>query len=154
MKNTMENPIDFVITWVDGQDKSWRRQRDSYSHTEGEDDSEVRYRDWGILRYWFRGVEQFAPWVRTIHFVTWGHLPIWLDMEHPKLHIVKHEEYIPKEYLPTFDSCVLEIHLHRIEGLSDHFVYFNDDMFLLRPLKPTFFFIEENHVICWHFSQL
>ncbi len=77
-KNTMENPIDFVITWVDGQDKSWRRQRDSYSHTEGEDDSEVRYRDWGILRYWFRGVEQFAPWVRTIHFVTWG---IQDDME-------------------------------------------------------------------------
>lgn len=141
MKKVTKQPIDFVITWVDGQDEAWRKQRASYIHSQDEDDSEVRYRDWGLLRYWFRGVEQFAPWVRKIHFVTWGHLPAWLNAEHPKLHIVKHEDYIPKEFLPTFNSNVLEIYLHRIKGLAEHFVYFNDDVFLIRPMKSSDYFI-------------
>jgi len=54
MKKTTENPIDFVITWVDGQDNAWRKQKAHYNHTEDEDDSNVRYRDWGLLRYYFR----------------------------------------------------------------------------------------------------
>lgn len=88
----------------------------------------------------FGGVEQFAPWVRTIHFVTWGHLPAWLNVNHPKLHIVNHRDYIPEQYLPTFNSNVLEIYMHRIEGLAEHFVYFNDDFFLIRPYAPKMFF--------------
>ena len=61
-------------------------------------------------------------------------------MECPKLHIVRHEDYIPKEFLPVFNSNVLEIYLHRIPGLSDRFVYFNDDVYLLQPMKPDRFF--------------
>lgn len=138
----MEQPIDFVIAWVDGEDEVWRGQRKSFQHNiaSGEDDSEERYRDWGLLRYWFRGVEQFAPWVRKIHFVTWGHIPPWLNVKHPKLQIVKHEDYIPEQFLPTFNSHVIEIHLHRIQDLSEHFVYFNDDMFITRPVQQTDFF--------------
>lgn len=138
----MNHPIDFVITWVDGSDEAWRKERAHYNPADGEDNSECRYRDWGLLRYWFRGAEKFAPWVRKIHFVTWGHLPKWLDTGHPKLHIVKHEDYIPKEFLPTFDSCVLEIYMHQIPGLAEHFVYFNDDVFLIRPAKPELFFAD------------
>lgn len=137
----VNNPIDFVITWVNGQDPAWRKERTRYSPSGGEDNSECRYRDWGLLRYWFRGVEKFAPWVRKIHFITWGHLPKWLDISHPKLHLVRHEDYIPSKFLPTFNSCVLEIYMHRIEGLAEHFVYFNDDMFPLLPLKPELFFV-------------
>lgn len=142
MRKAIEQPIDFVITWVDGQDEAWRKQRAFYSHAHAlcEDDSELRYRDWGLLRYWFRGVEQFAPWVRRIHFITWGHVPSWLNTMHPKLHIVRHDEYIPREFLPTFNSNVLEIHMHRIKGLAEHFLYFNDDFFLLQRVKPTDFF--------------
>ncbi len=143
MRKAEECPIDFVITWVDGQDEAWRKQKAGYSHTEEEDDSEERYRDWGLLKYWFRGVEEFTPWVRKIHFVTWGHLPAWLNTEHPKLHVVRHEDYIPKKFLPTFNSNVLEIYLHHIQGLAEQFVYFNDDMFFLRPMKSTDFFINE-----------
>lgn len=132
--------IDFVVTWVDGADEAWRREKANYAQTDGEDDRRERYRDWGLLRYWFRGVERYAPWVRKIHFVTWGHLPRWLYEAHPKLHIVRHEDYIPEAYLPTFNSNVLEIYLHRIEGLSEHFVYFNDDMFLIDKVKPEYFF--------------
>ena len=132
--------IDFVVTWVDGSDPAWRQEKARYSKAGEADDSEERYREWGLLRYWFRGVEKFAPWVRKIHFVTWGHLPSWLNTDCPKLHIVRHEDYIPKEFLPTFNSNVLEIYLHRIEGLSECFVYFNDDMYLTCSMDERDFF--------------
>ena len=140
-----EKEIDFVVTWVDGSDPAWRRQRNSYGQEMGKeaekrDAGEERYRDWELLPYWFRGVEAFAPWVRRIHFVTWGHLPKWLNVDHEKLHVVRHEDYIPKEYLPVFNSNVLEVYLHRIEGLAEQFVYFNDDMFLIKKADPEDFF--------------
>ena len=99
-----------------------------------------RYRDMGILKYWFRAVEVYAPWVNQIHFVTWGHLPQWLNTAHPKLHIVNHKDYIPQQYLPTFSSHPIELNMHRIPGLSEHFVYFNDDILLNAPASPDFFF--------------
>lgn len=136
----MTEEIDFVVTWVDGSDRAWQAEKARYSGRGLIDDNEERYRDWGLFRYWFRGVEKFAPWVRKVHLVTWGHLPEWLDTENPKLHIVRHEDYIPKEYLPVFNSNVLELYLHRIEGLSEHFVYFNDDVHLIRPVKSKDFF--------------
>ena len=135
-----EDPIDFVITWVDGSDPAWRAEKADYMPDKGTDAREERYRDWNLLRYWFRGVEKFAPWVRKIHFVTWGHLPSWLDTNNPKLHIVRHDTFIPKEFLPVFNSNVIEFYLHKIEGLAENFVYFNDDMFLLRPIQPKVFF--------------
>lgn len=135
-------PIDFVIIWVDGSDPEWRAVKSQYMpNSINEDDSEVRYRDWENLQYWFRAVEKYTPWVRTIHFVTWGHLPEWLDVNHPKLHIVNHKDFIPKEYLPTFNSHTIELNLHRIEGLAEQFVYFNDDMFINKPMKPEDFFV-------------
>ena len=133
--------IDFVVTWVDGSDPAWRREREACSGSGGGfGHSEARFRDWGLLRYWFRGVEKFAPWVDRIHFVTWGHLPAWLDTAHPKLHIVNHRDFIPPQYLPTFNSNAIELNMHRIEGLSEKFVYFNDDVFLLDDAPAGFFF--------------
>jgi hypothetical protein len=104
------------------------------------DAGDDRYRDMRILKYWFRAVEKYAPWVNRIHFVTWGHLPDWLNTQHPKLHIVSHKDYIPEEYLPTFSSHPIELNFHRIPGLSEHFVYFNDDTFLNSTITPDFFF--------------
>ena len=142
MKNTEQKPIDFVIIWVDGNDPEWRKVKNQYvPKAIGEDDQEVRYRDWDNLQYWFRAVEKYTPWVNKIHFVTWGHLPKWLNVDHPKLHIVKHEDYIPAEYLPTFNSHTIEMNLHRIEGLAEQFVYFNDDMFINAPMQPEDFFV-------------
>ncbi|MEG2950174.1 MAG: stealth family protein [Clostridia bacterium] len=132
--------IDFVITWVDGSDPLWQAQKKQFTKTSHADDSAIRYRSWELLRYWFRGVEAYAPWVRKIHFVTWGHLPPWLQTEHPKLHIVRHEDYLPAEWLPTFNSHTLELSMHKIPDLAEHFVYFNDDLFLLNPQKPENFF--------------
>lgn len=138
MKNGGE--IDFVIIWVDGSDPEWLAEKAKYAPPADTDSRPERYRDWGLLPYWFRGVEKFAPWVRRINFVTWGHIPKWLNTSHPKLNIVRHEDYIPEKYLPTFSSHTIELNLHRIEGLSENFVYFNDDMFLTAPVSQETFF--------------
>ena len=139
--------IDFVLPWVDGSDEAWlelkrKYERSSYnmSRSDVEANGEIRYSDCGLLRYWFRAVERFAPWVNRIFFVTCGQKPDWLDESHPKLRLVNHEDYIPAEYLPTFQSNTIELNLHRIADLSEQFVLFNDDVFLLRPVDPEFFF--------------
>ena len=134
------NEIDIVVAWVDGADPAWQEEKRKRMIEQGMavqvDDREERYRDWKLMRYWFRGIEKFAPWVRKIHFVTYGHLPDWLDTGHPKLHIVNHEDFIPEKYLPTFNSHVIEWNFHRIKGLADKFIYFNDDTFLMRTVRP------------------
>lgn len=139
--------IDFVITWVDGTDPKWLAEKlrtlqetDSFE-AQKTDSSDLRFRnDFDFLRFWFRGVEKFAPWVNQIFFVTYGHLPSWLNLNHPKLKIIRHEDFIPQEFLPTFNSHTIENHLHLIPGLSEYFVYFNDDFYLLKATKPTDFF--------------
>lgn len=135
------NTIDAVILWVDGSDSAWQAEKAKYLPPAAKDSASVnRYRDWGLLPYWFRSIERFTPWFRKIHFVTWGHLPDFLNTENPKLHVVKHSDFIPKEYLPTFNSHTIEMNIHRIPGLAEQFVYFNDDMFILHPMKETDFF--------------
>lgn len=145
--------IDFVILWVDGSDPEWQAEKSKYQEkAETENNSVNRYRDWGLLPYWFRSVEQFAPWVRKIHFVTWGHIPSFLNLDAPKLHVVRHDEFIPKEYLPTFSSHAIEMNIHRIPDLSEHFVYFNDDMFMLHPFQPEDFF--RNNLPCTYGGEV
>lgn len=134
--------IDFVVTWVDGADENWRKEKALYRPESEADDRPERYRDWDFMKYWFRGVEKFAPWVRKVHFVTWGHLPKWLNTDNPKLNIVNHKDFIPEEYLPTFNSHTIELNMHRIKGLSENFVYFNDDVFLIKDASPRDFFID------------
>ena len=134
--------IDFVVLWVDGNDPKWREEKNKYLEDVGVhiDNRNARYRDWNNMMYWFRGVEKFAPWVRKVHFVTYGHLPAWLNTACPKLNVVKHSDFIPAEYLPCFNSSALEIHFHRLDDLSEKFVYFNDDMFLIDNVCVEDFF--------------
>lgn len=135
--------IDFVVTWVDMNDPKWQQDFAKYSGKIDNTKNEVsvaRFRDYGLLKYWFRGIEKFAPWVRKIHFVTCGQKPDWLDASHPKLNLVHHEDYIPKQFLPSFNSSVLEIYLHRIPGIAEHFVYFNDDFYIIDHLPQERFY--------------
>ena len=133
------NDIDLVITWVDGNDPAWQTEKAAVTNTEN-DGGAVRFRDWDTLVYLLRGVEEFLPWIRRVHLVTWGHLPAWLNTEAPKLNVVNHRDFIPAAYLPTFNSNAIELNMHRIDGLAEQFIYANDDMFFLKPLSPTFFF--------------
>lgn len=134
--------IDFVITWLDSTDPVWRNAFQSYlpENQSIYDLRCIRFRNWDNLRYWFRGVEKFAPWVNKVHFITCGQIPNWLNTNALKLNLVRHTDYIPHEYLPTFSSCPIALNLHRIEGLSEHFVFFDDDMFLIDKVGPESFF--------------
>ena len=139
MNSESNYPIDFVIAWVDGSDEEWLKNYSKYKN-EGGDQQQYRFRDMELLPYWFRGVEKFAPWVNKVYFVTCGQTPKWLNTDQPKLVLVNHEDYIPKQYLPTFSSHTIELNFHRIENLSEHFVYFNDDMFLTSETRREDFF--------------
>lgn len=136
----MNPKIDFVLLWVDGNDSRWQIEKSKYTKDKEDDAGLNRYRDWETLKYWFRGVEKFTPWVNHVFFVTCGQLPNWLNVDHPKLRLISHSDYMEKEYLPTFSSHPIELSLHKIPGLSEHFVYFNDDTFIIKQMLPTDFF--------------
>ncbi len=138
-------PIDAVFTWVDDGDPDWHsaksRALSAAPQGAGNDASsgDARFRNRDELRYSLRSLHTFAPWIRTIHLVTAGQRPSWL-VDHPQVRLVDHSEILPADALPTFNSHAIETALHRIEGLSEHFLYFNDDFFLGRPLTPEAFF--------------
>lgn len=133
------NETDIVVPWVDGSDPEWQELRRKFMPGD-QPFAEKAYRDWGFMRYWFRGVERNLPWIRKVHFITWGHLPKWLDTNHPKLHIVRHEDYIPGRYLPTFSSAPIEWNIHRIEGLAERFIYANDDTLFIGRVPEEYYF--------------
>ena len=135
-----EREIDFVLLWVDGNDPKWRQDFLKYFPLEDGDKSDARFRDWDNLQYMFRSFEKNTSWVRKVHFVTWGHVPAWMNIEHPKLNIVNHAQILGKKSLPVFNSRAIECNIHRIKGLTEKFVYFNDDMFVLKNLSPEYFF--------------
>ncbi len=137
---SVDNEIDFVVLWVNGDDPEWLAQYDLYAASEERGKLKRRYRNWDNLQYMFRAFEKCSPWVRKVHFVTCGHIPDWLNPECEKLNIVKHSDYLDPEHLPVFSSHPIEINLHRIVGLAEQFVYFNDDTFLLKPIPEKYFF--------------
>lgn len=135
----MKDKIDFVILWVDPTDEKWIKEKNKYLNVEG-DKSNKRFRDFDNLKYLFRGIERFAPFVNKIFFVTYGHLPKWLNKNNDRLVIVNHKDYIDEKYLPTFNSNVIELNLGNIDKLSEQFVLLNDDIFILNNLKEEDFF--------------
>lgn len=140
MSKEADYPIDIVLTWVDGTDSAWIEEKEKYANKQSSSVHVYDYQDWGLLPYWFRCIEKNAPWARYIYFVTWGHLPSWLNTNHPKLKVIRHTDFIPKKYLPTFSSHTIELNLHRIPGIAERFVYFNDDTYLLKKVDASFFF--------------
>ena len=135
-----EEKIDFVILWVDGTDEKWLAEKKKYKPELDVSDSIIRFRDWNLLKYWFRGVEKYAPWVNNIYFVTYGHLPKFLNTKHPKIKIINHKDFMEERYLPTYNSSAIEMNIGKIKELSEHFVYFNDDMFILKKISKKDFF--------------
>ncbi|MFB9661672.1 stealth family protein [Glycomyces mayteni] len=136
-------PVDVVYTWVDGADHAWRRRRADADQSpyHAESDNDARYLDREELRYSLRSLHLNAPWVRHVYLVTDRQRPHWLDADAPGLTVVDHADlFEDPDALPTFNSHSIETQLHRIEGLSEHFLYFNDDMFIGRPVGPQLFF--------------
>ncbi|MFG2196343.1 stealth conserved region 3 domain-containing protein [Streptomyces sp. NPDC048639] len=137
-------PVDAVYTWVDGADPAWLGRRARFTDRAYHDEAAnaARYANRDELRYSLRALETYAPWVRRVYLVTDDQTPAWLDTAHPRVTVVSHREmFRDPEVLPTFNSHAIESQLHRIEGLSEHFLYFNDDVFLGQEAVPDDFFL-------------
>lgn len=146
MKN---EPIDIFVTWVDDSDPKWIAEKNKYdgeTYSKKGDKGEERYRSWDNFHYWFRGVEKNMPWINKIFLVTCGQVPPFLNINHPKLRLINHEDYMPHKYLPTFNSRAIELNLFRIDELSENFILFNDDFFVIDNLKEEYFF--RNNKVC------
>ncbi len=140
-------PIDAVYTWVDGNDTDWQQRKNQALVAQGEAEiNEIaanlsRYVSRDELRYSLRSLVAFLPWIRTIYLVTDDQIPPWLDVDHSLIKVVRHRDiFRDTGRLPTFNSHAIESRLHHIAGLSEHFIYVNDDMFFGRPQLPTTFF--------------
>ena len=133
------NTMDIVITYVNAADPIWQNDYKKYS---GKPIVKKRFRDWGTLKYLFRGIEANLPFAKNVYLVLSGpsQIPAWLDTG--KVHVVYHEEIIPAEFLPTFNSATIEMFLHNIKGLDEEFLYLNDDMFPMLPSLETDFFLD------------
>lgn len=147
MVDDISFPIDAVYTWVDGDDPLWinskRRREAELKGVEYHEESnhEARFRSRDELKYSLRSLQMFAPWFRKIFIVTAGQVPSWLDTSDPRIEVIDHNDIYPQgEYLPTFNSNSIISRLHHIPGLSEHYVYINDDVFFGRDLGPERFF--------------
>ena len=129
--------MDIVITYVNGLDPVWQKEYEAHTKTPI---VEKRFRDWGTLKFLFRGIEKNMPFIRKVHLVVSGEsqVPEWINRN--EVNIVLHKDIIPAQFLPTFNCNPIEMHLHNIEGLDEEYLYFNDDIFPLLPCSPTDFF--------------
>lgn len=134
--------IDFVIPYVNPSDTLWQESFKKYN-TKADFNTDCRFRDWGTLPYVLRSIEQHLPWIRQIVLIvaTESQIPTWLDTS--KVRIVYHKDFIPEQYLPTFNSNTIEMFLDQIKGLSEHFIYSNDDIYILRDMHPADFFNDD-----------
>uniref|UniRef100_A0A8D3C3W7 N-acetylglucosamine-1-phosphotransferase subunits alpha/beta n=1 Tax=Scophthalmus maximus TaxID=52904 RepID=A0A8D3C3W7_SCOMX len=106
-----------------------------------EDVSASRFEDNEELRYSLRSVERHAPWVRHIFIVTNGQIPSWLNLDNPRISVVTHQDIFRNHsHLPTFSSPAIETHIHRIPGLSQKFIYLNDDVMFGKEVWPDDFY--------------
>ena len=150
MKEIMfDKPIDLVYCWVDGNDIKWQKLKQFWQKKEGLETitavNPCRYTDNQELRFSLRSAQMYAPWIRKIFIVTNGQIPKWLNINHPKIQLVTHTEIMPKEALPTFNSCAIETCLTNIPDLSEYFLYANDDTFFDKPVTPDYFFDENEN---------
>ncbi|OCG19215.1 stealth family protein [Gilliamella sp. App4-10] len=146
--NTSNEPIDVVITWVDNHDPKWIKKLEYFKKQQDKNIlnpmsiDNARFENHGEVFYVIKSIERFMPWVRNIFLVTDNQIP---KFELPnKVIIVDHHQIIDKKYLPTFNSHVIEAHLHNIPNLSENFIYFNDDVFVARNLPKCHFLSGNN----------
>lgn len=138
--------IDLVYLWVDGNDPKWIAKRDACigKPSGTPENCEGRFVDNDELKYSFRSIEKYAPWIRKIFVVTDNQTPKWLDASNPKVRIVDHTEIMPAESLPCFNSTVIEHNLYKIPDLAEHFIFANDDMYINQPVTPDTFFAKDS----------
>lgn len=142
--------IDLVYLWVDGDDSEWLAKRNTFIGNVEQSSSancKGRYMNNDELKFSLRSVEKYAPWINSIYIVTDNQIPQWIDLTNPKIKIVDHKEIMPQNILPCYNSALIEQFLYKIEGLSEYFLYANDDMFVNNMVSPRSFFTDEGFPI-------
>lgn len=140
MTRTPDGPVDVVYTWVDDRTPGYRELLSRYATVKGDDDPSRTRDNLDTLRYSMRSLERHAPWINRVYLFTCRpQVPDWLNTDHPRLSVVHHDEVIPPQYLPTFNSLAIISHLHLIPGLSRKFLYLEDDMMFLRSVTMADF---------------
>jgi hypothetical protein len=143
----LSHKIDFVIPWVDSNDVEWQESKTQSRKTHSGDDSSKCYKDLETLKYVFRSIEKNCPWYNKIFLITCGHVPKWLNLQHPNVVVITHDElYFDKTDLPTFSSQSIEMNLANLKGVSEHFVYLNDDFIIMNKISQGRFFINSKPV--------
>ncbi|MFI9341270.1 stealth conserved region 3 domain-containing protein [Streptomyces sp. NPDC052773] len=138
-------PVDAVYTWVDGDDPAMAAKRRAHQALADHgiaprETGASRYTSHDELRYALRSLEMYAGFVRHVYLVTDAQLPAWLDPRAEGLTVVDHRDILPADALPVFNSHAIESRLHHIPGLSERYLYFNDDVFINRPVRAEHFF--------------
>lgn len=141
------DPIDVVYTWVNDDDAAWqarKRQAAGLIDDTALNDTALnrsRFANRDELKYSLRSIEAYANWVNHIYIVTDQQVPEWLNTDHPKITVIDHREiFTDPSVLPVFNSHAIESQLHHIPGLSERYLYMNDDLFFMRPVSPELFF--------------
>lgn len=143
-----EEGIDIVVPMVFPNGYKWlETYKDACEKVGRKPKIGERYRSWDLERYFFRGIAKFMPFVRKVHLILFdeGQIPFWLNKD--KVHVVLHKDIMPEDVLPTFNSSTIEMWLHNIEGLSETFIYCNDDMIATSPFEATDFFVDGKPVM-------
>lgn len=141
--------IDFVFPYVNPDDTAWKKNYNYFnSAIDKYKNTSVRFRDFSLLKYIFRSIERYAPFIDNVFMIvaTEEQVPAYINKAYPKLKIITHDRFIPKEYLPTFNSNTIEMFLPFIPQLSEHFIYSNDDLIFLNPTEWTDFFLQNGNL--------
>ena len=130
--------MDVVIAYVDGNDPQWQKV---YAAVTNQPILKTRFRDWGTLKYLLRGIETYMPFIRNVYLVVSGptQVPSWAS---ESLRPVFHKDILPPELVPTFNASTIEMGLHRIKGIDEQFLYFNDDMYPVAECSPDDFYVD------------
>lgn len=160
--------VDIVVSYLNGRDKKWQEDFNYWKEKEIKEGKtqetnrqafgEERTREWDTFKYWFRGVENNCKWVNKIFILVQNenHVPKWLNTNNPKIRVVYHDEYIPKELLPTFNSCIIGMYVSNIPDLNEHFIMCDDDFYFLNHINESRFFkfgkpVHQNNVIKYQY---
>lgn len=150
--------IDIVVTYLNPRDEKWQEDYNYWKNKEIKEKKALasnrqafgieRAREWDTFKYWFRGIEKNCPWINNVFLICQNerHIPKWLNRDNPRLKIVFHEDYIPKELLPTFNAMTIGVYISNIKELSDNYILSDDDYYFLNPIKQERFFIDNTPV--------
>lgn len=160
--------VDIVVSYLNGRDKKWQEDFNYWKEKEIKEGKtketnrqafgEERTREWDVFKYWFRGIEKNCKWINKVFLLVQNenHIPKWLNTDNPRLRIVFHDEYVPQDLLPTFNSCIIGMYVGNIKDLSENFIMSDDDFYFLNPISEDRFFkynkpVHQNNVVKYEY---